>query len=727
MNLAEQESLEAEIAAYVDYLEQGGHSNLAALALCGVIASGHRYLVCKFGHSTTAPRQDTAGANNSESEIAILESRLADADAYMRARRSDYADIRAKLKQEVARANRDYAPRPDSDRDALSEIKNLIEMARGQAAAADRQAEAVDRQAAATAAAESSYDRAKAEYHCMARSDAATVPVQKPNIFAVLTLGSQRLATSTHVANTTRFVYKCTPVKKLTEAICRFQDECLRNPVVARFVVQDTSAINDRSESGFVDYIVNDISPRVKEILEIIVGVDRVKMVKTVPDFGINLEVHDYHSFDVRSTVILPIIVNGFIDKMPGMLPDLRLEGLDRNIDTLRHICAEVAGGHNVVNLNRALSQTATYIEQSHWSHNHSMMFAKDCVVLLWRTSWNKVLVSHVVGYQSTRPHPAAAIAYWIRQALSNTSEAIRLDVPESRATKAAGHSGDGRFGASIQNTGVLGNSVRRVTRAMGANRRRKPLPSFLPQLGKLVPRQLDALNMHRQRAAKSDSKTGTSQHRSSTTTVEMAFEGSEGDDDPLGGNLDTAGVRLELVNNPRCGFTCSGRWTDRQAVIVKATPVNKAEMLNELHVEVRAYHRLRDLQGTSVPRVVAYGYMPINGRRFGILAVEHIEDEEILPALDMDERPTLKTLTNSEKAACEDSLKKIHRRGVVHGDIRGANLLFRSRGLGNDMMPVFIDFGFAQLAGNATKLTDAKAKDYSRLLDTFKGISQYA
>ncbi|KAJ2501593.1 hypothetical protein GGH96_001797 [Coemansia sp. RSA 1972] len=573
-------------------------------------------------------------------------------------------------------------------------------------AAADRHAAAADRQAAAVAAAESSYDRAKDDYYRVARMGAATVSAQQPNIFSALTLSAQSTATSAHVNDTMRFVFKFVPVEKLTEAICRFQDECLENPVVARFVAQDTSVLPDRLESGFVDYIVDNIGPRVKEILLNVVGVDRVKMVKMVPDFGVEFEVHDYHPFDVRSVVALPIIVNGFIGKMPESLPDLEQHGLRRNIDALRNICAEVAEGHNIDNLNRALSQTATYIEQSHWSHNRGVMFAKDCVVLLWRTNWNTVLVGHAVGYRSTRPHPVAAIAYWIRQSLYNPSEVIKLDIPESRGMQAAGHSGDGRSVANIRKISAFGSSTQQITSAISANRQRQwqrlPLPSFSPQVGESAPDRYE-------------------------NQEDLEEEEEEEEDDPLGGDLDTSGISLEFVKSSRCGFIYSGRWTDRQAVIVKATPVNKAEMLNELRVEVRAYHRLRDLQGTSVPRVVAYGYMPINGRRFGILAVEHIEDEEILPALDMDERPTLKTLTNSEKAACEDSLKKIHRRGVVHGDIRGANLLFRSRGLGNDMMPVFIDFGFAQLAGNATKLTDAKAKDYSRLLDTFKGISQYA
>ncbi|KAJ2538051.1 hypothetical protein GGF49_006129, partial [Coemansia sp. RSA 1853] len=267
MVLSAKEALEAEISAYKSYLEQGSHSDLAALALRGVITSGYRYLGCKFGHSTTAPRLDIASASNTENELVILESRLAEADAYMRACRTDYADIRAEQKQEealAARAIRDHAPRSDSDRDALSAIARGVEMARRdfeearkdlkaaadrkaaaanrKAAAADRKAAAADRQAADVAAAESLYDRAKAEYLRTARLDAATVPVQQPNIFAALTPGSQSLAVSNH-NDTMQFVFEFIPAKRITRAICRFQDECLRNPVVARFVARDTSTI----------------------------------------------------------------------------------------------------------------------------------------------------------------------------------------------------------------------------------------------------------------------------------------------------------------------------------------------------------------------------------------------------------------------------------------------------------------------------------------------------
>ncbi|KAJ2118538.1 hypothetical protein IW147_006413 [Coemansia sp. RSA 720] len=408
----------------------------------------------------------------------------------MRACRTDYADLRAEQKQEealAARANRDHAPRSDSDRDALSAIARRVEMARRdfEEARSDFEA-AADRQAAATAAAKSSYYRAKAEYHYMARLDAATVPVQKPNIFAALTPGSQSLAVSTH-NDTTQFVFEFIPAKRITRAICRFQDKCLGNPVVARFVARDTSTISDRLESGFVNRIIGDLGPRVKTILENVAGVRRFEMVKLAPNFGVDLEVRAYRSQDIQPAVILPIEVKRYIGPEAETLPDLRLEGLDRNIDALRDICAGVAGEHNIANLNRALSQTATYMELSPSSQNRGVMFAKDCVVLLWRTDWNVVLVSHVIGYRSTRPHPAAAIAYWIRKALFNPSEVIRLDTTERRGAQATGHSGDSRSGTSISDTSAFESSTRRVTRAMDANRRRRqrpPIPSFSSQQG---------------------------------------------------------------------------------------------------------------------------------------------------------------------------------------------------------------------------------------------------
>ncbi|KAJ2119332.1 hypothetical protein IW147_005968 [Coemansia sp. RSA 720] len=390
----------------------------------------------------------------------LAEQEVLEAERLFRTRRTRYASLRDEQEgqeEQVADIGRINVLKRYMARNTLRNIGKRVEMAHRDLeearndleAAADRQAAAADRQATVVAAAETSYNQAKAEYR-MAMMDAATVPAQQPNIFAALTLSAQDMATSTHINETTRYVFKYIPVMEFTEGICRFQDECLENPVVARFVAQDTSVLPDRLESGFADCIINNIGPRVKEILLNVVGVRRFEINKLAPNFGVDLEVLVYRPFDIQPAVVLPIKVQGFIGKMLGTPPGIGLEGLDQNIDALRDICAEVAGEHNIVNLNHALSQTATYIEQNHSSHNRGVMFAKDCVVLLWRTNCNIVLVSHVIGYQSTRPHPAAAIAYWIREALFNPTEVIRLDTTESGGVQAAGHSGDSRIEANV-------------------------------------------------------------------------------------------------------------------------------------------------------------------------------------------------------------------------------------------------------------------------------------
>ncbi|KAJ2135567.1 hypothetical protein IW136_004224, partial [Coemansia sp. RSA 678] len=156
------ETLEAELAAYRGYLEQGGLPNMVADALRAVIASRHNYLESKFCDSTSALTQDTAGANNSESEVAILESRLADVDVYMRACRTDYANIRAKQIQEVALVT-------STNRDTLNAIADIIDVAHRELEAARKYLKAAaDRQAAAVAATKFLYSQAKAEYRMAA-------------------------------------------------------------------------------------------------------------------------------------------------------------------------------------------------------------------------------------------------------------------------------------------------------------------------------------------------------------------------------------------------------------------------------------------------------------------------------------------------------------------------------------------------------------------------------
>ncbi|KAJ2537997.1 hypothetical protein GGH12_006155, partial [Coemansia sp. RSA 1822] len=150
------------------------------------------------------------------------------------------------------------------------------------------------------------------------------------------------MAASTHVNDTTRFVYEFIPVKQITRVICHFQDECLGNPAMARFVAQDISTISDWLESGFVNRIIGDLGLRLKTILENVVNVRRFEMVKLAPNFGVDLEVRAYRWNDTQPAVSLPIEAKKYIGLVLATTPDLGLEGLLRNINGLRDICAGV-------------------------------------------------------------------------------------------------------------------------------------------------------------------------------------------------------------------------------------------------------------------------------------------------------------------------------------------------------------------------------------------------
>lgn len=84
--------------------------------------------------------------------------------------------------------------------------------------------------------------------------------------------------------------------------------------------------------------------------------------------------------------------------------------------------------------------------------------------------------------------------------------------------------------------------------------------------------------------------------------------------------------------------------------------------------------------------------------------------------AMDLLEGPTLRELLQQEEALCEQraigvmanvlkALAHAHRRGVLHRDVKPANIMFATRD--NASRPVLIDFGLAQLQGE-TALTAA-------------------
>ncbi|KAJ2802128.1 hypothetical protein H4R21_002533 [Coemansia helicoidea] len=184
----------------------------------------------------------------------------------------------------------------------------------------------------------------------------------------------------------------------------------------------------------------------------------------------------------------------------------------------------------------------------------------------------------------------------------------------------------------------------------------------------------------------------------------------------------------LEYLNRYRCEvFTAT--WGNNIQVVVKGAEWTDEELAEEIHHEISVYHQLRPLQGRDVPRLYDYGYLQVDGRVLIALVLERISDPDMLAAmsldaqepLDLDRRLAQRALSSADRMAYVHALGRIHRLGVAHNDVRGANVMLRHRSAGEQCTPAFIDFGFSTVAdGQASKA--ARARDFTRLLGVFEG-----
>ncbi|KAJ2448336.1 hypothetical protein EV183_005496 [Coemansia sp. RSA 2336] len=690
MSILESVALERELARYMAIRDNSGATTLHMAALLDdVITSGSALYDFKFGQNR--------GSRLESSAISRLKRQLIELD-------EDISNIKAKADADKSRKTIFYEIWAEMRGERNGLVKEL------------RDEESKLHQG---------FRDAKATY-LAATSDQTTAPVR--GIFAKLQVNSADSENSSHKNETTRFVYYFLHDPTIYETICRFQDRCLEAPAVASFTAPDTSRMGDRLENKFVDHVIADLGPRVAMILQSTMGLQDVRLRKLATNNGVDMELVAFLPHALRPLVAMPIEGKRWLIGTAVSESGPEVANYSANFEVLSKIGDLPSGKRSPVYLFRSLSQTATYIEGLCFSQNRGVMLSKDSVVLLHRTNRNTVLISDIIEYTSTRPHPAAAIAYWVQEALYNPSRTIRLDKPalaydSARASSASSHEAIGGSGRG------LGSSARRTE--MGLRSRSKLQgPHLAPgNAGSSLSSPANASGGGQKQKTREANKAAANSRHSSMTAIDatMVIDPAA---DPLASAVDLANTRIDFVKKSRCGFIYSGKWADNQDVVAKVAPLDDQVLRDELCAEIRAYNRLQDLQGTIVPQVVAYGQTHAEGEEYGILVVEKIEGEEILAADKMDTRPALTKLSDAEKTACLNALGEIHKRGVVHRDIRGANLLFRRQRPGKPLQPVFIDFGFSELSSgpesSSRDLAKKRESDYSRLLDAFKGLSIY-
>jgi serine/threonine protein kinase len=132
----------------------------------------------------------------------------------------------------------------------------------------------------------------------------------------------------------------------------------------------------------------------------------------------------------------------------------------------------------------------------------------------------------------------------------------------------------------------------------------------------------------------------------------------------------------------------------DGKAAVIKILDIAKMpEREVEIQHEACVYHQLDDLWGKEVPSLLGCGRLQENF----LCALATTDEGNSLDDLDgsaNDDDRISNPDADSFLAAAKAALRKIHDRGVLHGDIRRGNILKRH----SDGAPVFIDFGMAKV-----------------------------
>jgi transcriptional regulator with GAF, ATPase, and Fis domain len=105
-----------------------------------------------------------------------------------------------------------------------------------------------------------------------------------------------------------------------------------------------------------------------------------------------------------------------------------------------------------------------------------------------------------------------------------------------------------------------------------------------------------------------------------------------------------------------------------------------------EMAALVREAVALSGLEGLGVPRVISFGRLPSSGRPYLVREIVEGESLEAVLARGADPRAALEIL-----ARAADQLTVLHRAGLLHGDVKPANVIVEPEG-----SVVFVDLGLA-------------------------------
>ncbi|KAJ2555431.1 hypothetical protein EV175_002272 [Coemansia sp. RSA 1933] len=259
------------------------------------------------------------------------------------------------------------------------------------------------------------------------------------NIFAPLDLtNTEDKSVSSHRSKTAPTIYRfiCNPL--VSAAVSAFQDECVQDLRLADFRAPAGLGHDDALESDFTSRLVSIVGPRLVAILERVLGLRNVVLDTLSPNRGADLRLTSFFRYQAHTASSLPIEVKRYFGTDDSGVDDLfGEENLYDNLPCLEAMCRDV-GYRNEANLWYALTQTAYYIQAEKNSNNRGVIFSKDGVILMQRMNDDTVFVSTIMGYTNARPHPVAAITYWIKESIDSPSKTLPSVIPPIPAESTA-------------------------------------------------------------------------------------------------------------------------------------------------------------------------------------------------------------------------------------------------------------------------------------------------
>ncbi|KAJ2847192.1 hypothetical protein IWW36_003979, partial [Coemansia brasiliensis] len=255
-----------------------------------------------------------------------------------------------------------------------------------------------------------------------------TPNLRQDSIFGPFKVQEDDGSSSNHQSKTARYSYLFFRSKDLVPLAARFQETCMQNTRVAKCQFDRRPPASGRLEDPFVDQIVSEMAPRLKVILESVVGLRNVSLRKLHKNSGVDIGLTAYSSDYGQLAFFLPIEVkNRFgLEASQSRAPSSNAANFAANRDQLASLCA-ATGQLKLEALWHALTQTAHYMEHGMPQTNYGVLIAKNAMFLLWRVASERILVSDAVSYTSRDPHPVSMVAFFVTTMLQHPSACLNL------------------------------------------------------------------------------------------------------------------------------------------------------------------------------------------------------------------------------------------------------------------------------------------------------------